>query len=133
MVETGWRQEGHHQRAKVSTGGESNEEWEESPERVILNNQMYTLVRLDKKSRNELLEKVTPVTVVTCCDDTFIFRRYIHRHMLFMFDCSFYYVYHCYAKTLLLSLPGTQHYCCAISTFIYLFHFDIYSYTLTYL
>jgi hypothetical protein len=77
--------------------------------------------------------QTTSVTVVTCCDDTFIFRRCMHCHMLFMFDCSFYYVYHCYAKTLLLSLPSTQHYCYAISTFIYLFYFDIYSYALTYL
>jgi hypothetical protein len=47
-----------------------------------------------------------PVTVVTCCDDTFIFRRYMHSHMLFMFDCSFYHVYHCYAKTLLFIVTG---------------------------
>jgi hypothetical protein len=53
--------------------------------------------------------------------------------MLFMYDCSFYYVYYCYAKTLLLSLLSTQHYCYAISTFIHLFHFDIYPYALTYL
>ena len=61
MVETGWRQKSHHSRAEVSDRGESNEEWEESPERVILNNEMYTLVRLDKKSRKELLDKITPM------------------------------------------------------------------------
>jgi hypothetical protein len=61
MVKTGWRQKGHHQKASVSDRGESNEEWEESPERVILNNEMYTLVHLDKKSRKELLDKITPV------------------------------------------------------------------------
>jgi hypothetical protein len=61
MVETGWRQKGHHQKASVSDRGESNEEWEESPERVILNNEMYTIVRLEKKARKELLDKITPV------------------------------------------------------------------------
>jgi hypothetical protein len=60
MVDIGWRQEGHHQKANVSDRGESNEEWETSPERVIINNQMYTLVHLDKKSRMELLERITP-------------------------------------------------------------------------
>jgi hypothetical protein len=60
MVDNGWRQEGHHQKAIVSDRGESDEEWETSPERVIINNQMYTLVHLDKKSRAELLEKITP-------------------------------------------------------------------------
>jgi hypothetical protein len=40
---------------------------------------------------------------------------FMHSHMLFMFDYSFYYVYHCYTRRLLLSLLDTQHYCYAIS------------------
>jgi hypothetical protein len=42
------------------------------------------------KSKGIVHEFSAPyVTVVTCCDDTFIFRRYMPSHMLFMFDYSF--------------------------------------------